>query len=36
MCRVEAVCVCVMVEGSPLEIFEGNGGLCISVLIFCL
>lgn len=23
-----------MVEGSPLESFEGNGGLCISVLIF--
>lgn len=25
--------MCVMVEG-PLESFEGNGGLCISVLIF--
>lgn len=23
-----------MVEGGPLESFEGNGGLCISVLIF--
>lgn len=26
--------MCVMVEGSPLESYEGNGGLCISVLIF--
>lgn len=34
MHRMEAVCV--MAEGSPLESFEGNGGLCISVLIFCL
>lgn len=25
-----------MVEESPLESLEGNGGLCISVLIFCL
>lgn len=36
MRRVEAVRACVIVEGSPLESFEGNGGLCISVLIFCL